>query len=114
MAAAQEQFSRLSQKQTDRIFQAVAQEANLHRLPLAKMAHEETGMGCVEDKVIKNGLACELIGDRYADAKTCDLIHEDLYHGMKTYAKPVGPVACLTPVTNPTSTGEYRSKLITE
>lgn len=104
MAIVQEKFSKLTQEETDRIFNAVAQEANVHRLPLAKMAVLETKMGCFEDKVLKNGLACELIRDRYASAKTCDLIHEDLHHGMRTYAKPVGPVCCLTPVTNPTST----------
>jgi acyl-CoA reductase-like NAD-dependent aldehyde dehydrogenase len=97
MTKAQEKFSKLNQEDVDRIFNAVAQEANLQRLPLAKMAVLETEMGCFEDKVLKNGLACELIRDRYANAKTCDLIHEDLYHGMKTYAKPVGPVCCLTP-----------------
>lgn len=61
-------------------------------------------MGCFEDKVLKNGLACELIFDHYHDAKTCGLIHEDHFHGIKTYAYPVGPIAALTPVTNPTST----------
>lgn len=101
---AQEEFCCLTQEDADRIFNAISQEVNLQRLPLAKMAVEETGMGQLEDKVLKNGLAAELIHDRYEKAKTCGLIHEDLYHGMKTYAHPVGPVCALTPVTNPTST----------
>lgn len=104
VANAQEEFLKLSQEDTNRVFQAVAQAANLERLPLAKLAREETKMGCFEDKVLKNGLACELIYDRYYDAKTCGLIHEDYFHGIKTYAYPVGPIAALTPVTNPTST----------
>ena len=101
---AQKQFLELDQYDADRIFTAVAQAANMQRLPLAKMAFIETQMGCMEDKVLKNGLACELIMDRYLDAKTCGLIDDDIHHGIKTYAYPVGPICCLTPVTNPTST----------
>ena len=101
---AQEGFFRLTQEDADRIFNAIAEEANMQRLPLAKMAVKETKMGQVEDKVLKNGLACELIHDRYENAKTCGLINDDAFHGLKTYAHPVGPVCALTPVTNPTST----------
>lgn len=101
---AQEEFTTFSQEDSDRIFRAVAQAANFERLPLAKLAFEETQMGCFEDKVLKNGLACELISERYKNSKTCGLISEDTYHGIKTYAFPVGPICALIPVTNPTST----------
>jgi len=101
---AQEQFATLTQEQTDFIFSEVAKVANKARVPLAVMAAEETGMGCMEDKVIKNSLACELICDRYKNSKTCGLIREDLPHGLRVYANPVGPVCAITPVTNPTST----------
>jgi acyl-CoA reductase-like NAD-dependent aldehyde dehydrogenase len=101
---AQEQFAILTQEQTDFIFSEVAKVANKARVPLAVMAAEETGMGCMEDKVIKNSLACELICDRYKNSKTCGLIREDLPHGLRVYANPVGPVCAITPVTNPTST----------
>lgn len=89
VAKAQKEFTKLNQEDANKIFNAVAQEANRCRLPLAKMAFRETQMGCFEDKVIKNGLACELIQDRYKDSKTCGLIHEDSFHGLKTYAYPV-------------------------
>jgi len=89
MSRAQEEFLKLGQEDADRIFNAIAQAANFQRLPLAKLAAQETGMGCLEDKVLKNGLACELIHDRYKDAKTCGLILEDSFHGLKTYAHPV-------------------------
>mmetsp|Transcript_3284 Transcript_3284/g.4909 ORF Transcript_3284/g.4909 Transcript_3284/m.4909 type:complete len:328 (-) Transcript_3284:5638-6621(-) len=104
LSKAQEEFATFDQEKTDRIFNAISEEANLQRLPLAKLAAEETGMGQLEDKVLKNGLAAELIKDRYKDSKTCGLISEDTFHGLKTYAKPVGPICALTPVTNPTST----------
>lgn len=101
---AQENFALLGQHDADRIFTAVAKSANKVRVHLAKLAAEETRMGCVEDKVLKNGLACELIWDRYKDSKTCGLITGDDTHGKRLYASPVGPIAALTPVTNPTST----------
>ena len=101
---AQGRFIALSQEQTDFIFSEVARAANKARVPLAVMAAEETGMGCMEDKVIKNSLACELISDRYKNSKTCGLIREDQPHGLRVYANPVGPVCAITPVTNPTST----------
>jgi acetaldehyde dehydrogenase/alcohol dehydrogenase len=99
MKTAQEEFAKLTQEDADRIFDAISREVNMHRLPLAKMAREETGMGQFEDKVLKNGLAAELIHDRYAKAKTCGIINEDKYHGITTYAYPVGPICCLTPIT---------------
>jgi acyl-CoA reductase-like NAD-dependent aldehyde dehydrogenase len=101
---AQEHFATLTQEQTDFIFSEIAKVANKARVPLAVMAAEETGMGCMEDKVIKNSLACELICDRYKNSKTCGLIREDQPHGLRVYANPVGPVCAITPVTNPTST----------
>lgn len=79
---------KLSQEEADRIFQKVAQVSNAHRLPLAKLAAQETGMGCFEDKVMKNGLASELVFDRYRDTKTCGLIKGDRFHGLKVYAYP--------------------------
>jgi len=88
LKVAQEQFYLLNQEDADRIFQKVAQEANRHRLPLAKLAATETGMGCFEDKVLKNGLACELTYDRYRNSKTCGLIQGDSAHGTKVYAYP--------------------------
>ena len=101
---AQEHFATLTQEQTDFIFSEIAKVANKARVPLAVMAAEETEMGCMEDKVIKNSLACELICDRYKNSKTCGLIREDQPHGLRVYANPVGPVCAITPVTNPTST----------
>ena len=85
---AQEQFLSLTQEDADRIFKKVAQECNRHRLPLAKLAAQETGMGCFEDKVLKNGLACELTYDRYRNSKTCGQISGDSSHGMKVFAYP--------------------------
>ena len=101
---AQHKFSTLTQEQTDLIFTEVAKVASKARVPLAKFAVEETGMGCMEDKVIKNSLACELIHDRYKNSKTCGMISGDDEHGLRTFAHPVGPVCAITPVTNPTST----------
>jgi len=111
-AEAQKAFAMLKQEDADRIFSAVAHEANKHRLPLAKLAAQETQMGCFEDKVIKNGLVCELIHDRYKDEKTCGLIHADAVHGVYTYASPSGPIAAITPVTNPTSTAIAKSLMM--
>lgn len=103
-STAQDYFALQTQDDANRIFTEVAKAANKSRVLLASLAYEETGMGCFEDKVIKNGLACELIHDRYKDAKTCGLVKEDNFHGIRTYANPVGPVCAITPVTNPTST----------
>lgn len=92
-SVAQREFLALGQEEADRIFAAVSREACKHRLPLAKLAATETGIGCFEDKVIKNGLIAELMYDRYKDMKTCGLIHHDVVHGMSSYAFPAGPVA---------------------
>ena len=104
LQTAQDAFYQLTQEDADRIFKQVAKEANHYRLPLAKFAATETQMGCFEDKVLKNGLVCELILDRYRDTKTCGLISSDTKHGTKVYAHPAGPICAITPVTNPTST----------
>mmetsp|Transcript_12608 Transcript_12608/g.36531 ORF Transcript_12608/g.36531 Transcript_12608/m.36531 type:complete len:225 (-) Transcript_12608:2082-2756(-) len=97
------------QDTVDHIFTKIAHSANKARVPLALMAHEETGMGLMEDKVIKNGVACELILDRYRNAKTCGIIHRDEVRGLEKIANPVGVVCCITPTTNPTSTAIAKS-----
>jgi acetaldehyde dehydrogenase/alcohol dehydrogenase len=101
---AQEDFARFSQEQVDRIFFAAAEAANRARIPLAKMAVEETGMGVAEDKVIKNHYAAEYIYNAYRDTKTCGIIGEDPVFGIKKVAEPLGVVAAVIPTTNPTST----------
>jgi acetaldehyde dehydrogenase/alcohol dehydrogenase len=106
---AQEAFARFSQEQVDRIFFAAAEAANRARIPLAKMAVEETGMGVAEDKVIKNHYAAEYIYNAYRDAKTCGIIEEDPVFGIKKVAEPVGVVAAVIPTTNPTSTVIFKS-----
>ena len=85
---AQDSFATKTQEDADRIFTKVAKEANKSRVPLASLAFDETKMGCFEDKVLKNGLSCELISDRYKDSKTCGLISSDDVHGIRTYASP--------------------------
>jgi acetaldehyde dehydrogenase/alcohol dehydrogenase len=106
---AQEEFARFSQEQVDRIFRAAAQAANQARIPLAKLAAEETGMGVVEDKVIKNHFAAEYIYNAYRDARTCGIIGEDPVAGIKKVAEPMGLVAAVIPTTNPTSTVIFKS-----
>jgi acetaldehyde dehydrogenase/alcohol dehydrogenase len=101
---AQEEFARFSQEQVDTIFFAAAQAANRARIPLAKMAAEETGMGVVEDKVIKNHFASEYIYNAYKDTKTCGIIEEDPVFGIRRVAEPLGVAAAVIPTTNPTST----------
>ena len=101
---AEREFAKLDQEAVNKIFLKIAHEADKARVPLAKFAVEETGMGLVEDKVLKNGLACELIRHRYKDTKTVGVIEEDTVHGVTKIATPVGLVACICPVTNPTST----------
>ncbi|MBQ7301772.1 MAG: bifunctional acetaldehyde-CoA/alcohol dehydrogenase, partial [Clostridia bacterium] len=91
--AAQQEFSCFSQEQVDRIFLAAASAANKARIPLAKMAVEETGMGIVEDKVIKNNYASEYIYNAYKDTKTCGVIEEDKAFGIKKIAEPIGVIA---------------------
>ena len=106
---AQKKFSKYSQEQVDKIFQAAAIAANEARIPLAKMAVEETGMGIVEDKVIKNHYAAEYIYNKYKNEKTCGVIYQDDSYGIKKIAEPVGIVAAVIPTTNPTSTAIFKT-----
>ena len=108
---AQEIFETYSQEQVDKIFQAAAAAANKARIPLAKMAVEETGMGVVEDKIIKNHFASEYIYNKHKNAKTCGIISEDIENGIKVVAEPLGIIAGIVPTTNPTSTAIFKSLL---
>ena len=105
---AQQIFATYTQEQVDKIFLAAASAANKARIPLAKMAVEETGMGVVEDKVIKNNYAAEYIYNAYKDTKTCGIIEEDKAYGIKKIAEPIGVVAAVIPTTNPTSTAIFK------
>jgi acetaldehyde dehydrogenase/alcohol dehydrogenase len=105
---AQRSYATFSQEQVDRIFKAAATAANKARIPLAKMAVEETGMGVVEDKVIKNNYAAEYIYNAYKDTKTCGVIEEDKQYGIKKIAEPIGLIAAVIPTTNPTSTAIFK------
>ena len=106
---AQKEFATYSQEQVDKIFLAAATAANKARIPLAKMAVEETGMGIVEDKVIKNHYASEYIYNQYKDTKTCGVLEEDKAFGTKKIAEPIGVVAAVIPTTNPTSTAIFKT-----
>ncbi len=106
---AQKEFAKFSQEQVDKIFLAAAIAANKARIPLAKMAVEETGMGVVEDKVIKNNYAAEYIYNQYKDVKTCGVIEEDESYGIKKIAEPIGLIAAVIPTTNPTSTAIFKT-----
>ena len=106
--AAQREFATFTQEQVDKIFLAAASAANKARISLAKMAVEETGMGVVEDKVIKNNYAAEYIYNAYKDTKTCGVIEEDKAFGTKKIAEPIGVVAAVIPTTNPTSTAIFK------
>ena len=108
---AQRIFATYSQEQVDKIFLAAASKANKARIPLAKMAVEETGMGVVEDKVIKNNYASEYIYNAYKDTKTCGIIEEDKAFGIKKIAEPIGVIAAVIPTTNPTSTAIFKCLL---
>ena len=101
---AQKKFSTYSQEQVDKIFKAVAMVANENRIKLAKLAHEETGMGVMEDKVIKNHFASEYIYNAYKNEKTVGIVEEDKAYGYARVADPIGIVAAIIPTTNPTST----------
>ena len=107
--AAQRKFATYTQEQVDKIFKAAAIAANKARIPLAKMAVEETGMGVVEDKVIKNNYAAEYIYNAYKHTKTCGVIEEDKAFGIKKVAEPLGVVAAVIPTTNPTSTAIFKT-----
>ncbi|HAP34030.1 MAG TPA: bifunctional acetaldehyde-CoA/alcohol dehydrogenase, partial [Lachnospiraceae bacterium] len=106
---AQEKFATYSQEQVDKIFNAAATAANQMRIQLAQMAVEETGMGVVEDKVIKNNYAAEYIYNKYKNIKTCGVIDEDPAFGTKTVAEPLGLIAAVIPTTNPTSTAIFKT-----
>lgn len=109
MRKAQEIFATYTQEQVDKIFFAAAMAANKARIPLAKMAVEETGMGVVEDKVIKNHYAAEYIYNAYKNTKTCGVIEEDTACGIKKIAEPIGLIAAVIPTTNPTSTAIFKT-----
>ena len=108
---AQKRFSTYTQEEVDKIFTAAAMAANQHRIDLAKLAVEETGMGVVEDKVIKNHFASEYIYNKYRNTKTCGIIDEDVAGGMQKIAAPIGVVAAVIPTTNPTSTAIFKTLL---
>ena len=107
--AAQKVFAPYTQEQVDKIFKAAAIAANQARIPLAKMAVEETGMGVVEDKVIKNNYAAEYIYNAYKNTKTCGVLEEDKAYGIKKIAEPIGLIAAVIPTTNPTSTAIFKT-----
>ncbi len=106
---AQKKFATYTQEQVDKIFLAAATAANKARIPLAKMAVAETGMGVVEDKVIKNHYAAEYIYNAYKDTKTCGVLENDTAFGIKKIAEPIGVVAAVIPTTNPTSTAIFKT-----
>lgn len=107
--AAQAEYARFTQEQVDRIFKKAAQAANADRIPLAKMAVAETGMGIVEDKVIKNHFASEFIYNKYKHERTCGVIEEDKSFGIQKIAEPIGIIAGIVPTTNPTSTAIFKA-----
>lgn len=109
--AAQKQYAEFSQEQVDAIFRQAAIAANNNRIYLAKMAVQETGMGIVEDKVIKNHFATEYIYNKYKDDKTCGVIEKDDAFGIMKIAEPIGVVAAVIPTTNPTSTTIFKALL---
>ena len=109
--AAQRKYAAYTQEQVDAIFLAAALAANNMRIPLAKQAVAETGMGVVEDKVIKNHYAAEYIYNAYKNTKTCGVIEEDTAYGIQKIAEPIGLVAAVIPTTNPTSTAIFKTLL---
>ena len=106
---AQKIYSTFTQEQVDAIFKAAATAADKARIPLARMAVEETGMGVLEDKIIKNHFASEYIYNKHKNVKTCGIIKEDKANGIKTVAEPLGVIAGIVPTTNPTSTAIFKS-----
>lgn len=109
MKEAQKIFAAFTQEQVDKIFKAAATAADKARIPLAKDAVEETGMGIVEDKVIKNHYAAEYVYNAYKNTKTCGVIEEDTAYGIKKIAEPIGLIAAVIPTTNPTSTAIFKT-----
>lgn len=108
---AQHEYAHFSQEQVDRIFKRAALAANDARIPLAKLAVEETGMGVIEDKVIKNHFASEIIYNKYRDEKTCGIIEKDDLYGIQKIAEPLGVIAGIIPTTNPTATAVFKALL---
>ena len=106
---AQQVFASFPQDKIDHIFRAAAVAANKARIPLAKMAREETGMGVMEDKIIKNHFASEYIYNKHKNVRTCGIISEDKTNGIKIVAEPLGVLAGIVPTTNPTSTAIFKS-----
>lgn len=111
LKAAQQVYAAYTQEQVDRIFLAAATAANKARIPLARLAVSETGMGIVEDKVIKNHYAAEYIYNAYKDVRTCGVIEEDKVFGIRKIAEPIGVIAAVIPTTNPTSTAIFKTLL---
>lgn len=109
--AAQKKFSGYTQKRVDKIFKAAAAAADRNRIPLARLAVNETGMGVLEDKVIKNHFAAEYIYNAYKNTKTCGVIEENPEYGIKRIAEPLGVIAAVIPTTNPTSTAIFKALL---
>lgn len=109
LRSAQKEFATFTQEQVDKIFRAAAIAANNERIRLAKMAVEETGMGIVEDKVVKNHFAAEYIYNQYKDMKTCGVLEEDHTYGVTKVAEPIGVIAAIVPTTNPTSTAIFKT-----
>lgn len=114
MREAQKIFATYTQEQVDKIFYEAAMAANKQRIPLAKMAVEETQRGVMEDKVIKNHYAAEYIYNAYKNTKTCGVIEEDPAYGIKKVAEPIGLVAAVIPTTNPTSTAIFQDSDLPE
>lgn len=106
--AAQQIYATFTQEQVNEIFRKAALAANVARIEMSKMAVEETGMGIVEDKVIKNHFASEFIYNKYKHEKTCGLIYEDTAYGIRKFADPIGLIAGIVPTTNPTSTAIFK------
>ena len=106
---AQKVFETFTQEQVDAIFKAAATAADKARIPLARMAVEETGMGVLEDKIIKNHFASEYIYNKHKNAKTCGIVKEDKANGIKIVAEPLGVIAGVIPTTNPTSTAIFKA-----
>ncbi|MBF0925958.1 MAG: aldehyde dehydrogenase family protein, partial [Atopobium sp.] len=111
MREAQAEFATFTQEQVDKIFYEAALAAEKNRIPLARMAVEETGMGVMEDKVIKNHYAAEYIYNKYKDMKTCGIVEDDPAAGYRVVAEPMGIVAAVIPTTNPTSTAIFKTLL---
>ncbi|ELS00748.1 alcohol dehydrogenase, class IV [Xenococcus sp. PCC 7305] len=107
--AAQSNYASFTQKQVDIIFKQAALAANEQRIPLAKLAVKETGMGVIEDKVIKNHFASEFIYNKYKHQPTCGVIESDVHYGIQKIAEPVGILAGIVPTTNPTSTAIFKA-----